>query len=103
MPRQDLRPDPFTPVHPLGLALMHSISSLIKTSSPTTTPPLSRTLFQFMPNSFRFNFPSAVNPARVFPHGSLVTPLKLPFRVISLVTPKRVRSPTARYSSPSLR
>ena len=51
-------------------ALMHSMSSLIHTSSPTTSPPLSNALFQTMPKSFRFTLPSAVKPARVLPHGS---------------------------------
>src|SRR5579885_806303 len=78
-----------------GLALMHSTSSLISTSSPTTSPPLSRALLQFIPKSLRFSFPSAVKPARTFPQGSLVTPFILPTRVISFVTPSMVKSPTA--------
>jgi hypothetical protein len=71
----------------IHFALMHSTSNLINTSFPTITPPLSSALFQFTPKSLRFTLPSAVNPARVLPQGSLFTPLKLPTSVISFVTP----------------
>src|SRR5215831_7801060 len=76
-------------------ALMHSISSRICTSSPTTSPPLSSVLSQTIPNSLRLSFPSALKPALVLPHGSLVVPLKFPLNVISLVTPRSFRSPLA--------
>src|SRR5206468_12534148 len=78
--------------------LMTSISRLMSTSSPTTSPPLSRTLLHFIPKSCRLILPCAVNPARVFPIGSFgARPLKVPVRTTSLFTPSRVRSPFAMY------
>src|SRR5262252_1019880 len=76
-------------------ALMHSISSRICTSSPTTSPPLSSVLFQTIPKSLRLSFPSALKPALILPRGSFVVPLKFPLNLISLVTPRSVRSPIA--------
>ena len=51
-------------------SLITSISNLILTSSPTSMPPLSNNLLNFMPKSFRLMVPSAVKPARVLPQGS---------------------------------
>ena len=52
---------------PYDFALIHSMSNLMRTSSPTISPPLSSALFQTMPKSFRSTLPSAVKPARVLP------------------------------------
>jgi hypothetical protein len=51
-------------------SLITSISRMMLTSSPTSIPPLSNNLLNFMPKSFRFSVPEAVKPARVLPQGS---------------------------------
>ena len=47
---------------------------MTQTSSPRSTPPLSRALFQTIPKSLRFSVVSASNPARCLPHGSFAAP-----------------------------
>src|SRR6185503_11284153 len=67
------------------------------TSSPTTTPPVSSNWFQPKPKSLRLSLPVALNPARLFPYGSLATPSSVASSAISFVTPCSVNSPMSRY------
>src|SRR6266850_234942 len=74
--------------------LTSSTSMMMDTSSPTTTPPLSRVAFHFTPKSWRLILVLAVAALRVFPQGSLrgaVGPSTS--RTTSLVVPRMVRSP----------
>ena len=48
---------------------MNCKSSVIVTSSPTSTPPVSRAAFQASPKSLRLIFVVAESPMRVLPHG----------------------------------
>src|SRR5215471_3784350 len=91
-------------------SLIASASIVMKTSSPTTTPPLSRLLFQFTLKSFRLILVVAVNPALVL--GPLSTPSShqgvshsptySTFKVTGLAIPRMVRSPvTSNLSFPA--
>src|SRR5262249_22324463 len=59
-------------IYDFGPANIASASIVISTMSPTMTPPLSRTPFQFTPKSWRLMVVFATNPARIF--GPLSTP-----------------------------
>ena len=61
---------PFCLTFSTVFSLIASISKMILTSSPTSIPPLSNNLLNFMPKSFRLMVPAAVKPARVLPQGS---------------------------------
>jgi len=50
-----------------GACLIISTSMVILTSSPTTTPPLSKVAFHFTPKSWRLTLVVAVTAARTLP------------------------------------
>src|SRR4030042_4644596 len=83
--------------------LTSSISTKMSTSSPTTTPPVSSTLFHVRPKSLRLIFAVPVAPRLKFPQGSLTSWVGPPaFQVSARVTPCIVRSPvTFNRSGPS--
>src|SRR5690606_38755692 len=54
-------------------SLISSISRVIATSSPTTTPPASRALFQETLKSWRLMVVVAVRPRRILPPGSFTS------------------------------
>src|SRR5262245_8292487 len=70
-----------------------SASIEILISSPTRNPPVSRTWFQFRPNSPRLSAVLAVKPARSPPQGSFARPSDVTSRTTCFVTPWIVRSP----------
>ena len=81
--------------YPLDHFLTSSTSMVIFTSSPTTRPPVSNTLFHVIPKSLRLIFAVAVAPRLKLPHGSFTSGVgPSTSTVISRVTPRMVRSPT---------
>src|SRR6516164_5257811 len=71
-----------------------STSRLMLTSSPTTTPPASRVLFQATPKSWRLILVEPETAVRCKPQGSLMGGLgAVTSRTACLVTPRIVRSP----------
>src|SRR5207253_1431381 len=78
----------------LAARLVASTSIVIVTSSPTATPPASSVWFQAMPKSLRSILAVACAPARVLPHGSLMSGVgPSTSRTTGWVTPCSVRSP----------
>src|ERR1700687_3670235 len=79
-----------------GACLIISTSIVILTSSPTTTPPLSKVAFHFTPKSWRLTLVVAVTAVRTLPQGSFTgavgpstssaTSLVVPWMVRSAVT-----------------
>src|SRR6266567_730169 len=79
---------------------MNSTSSVMFTSSPTSTPPVSRAEFQVRPKSFRLILVVAESPMRVLPQGSLPGALgPSTANVTGLVRPCMVRSPITAYAT----
>src|SRR6266853_2561478 len=77
-----------------GACLIISASMVILTSSPTTTPPLSRVAFHFTPKSWRLTLDVAVAAARTLPQGSFTGAVgPSTSRTTSLAVPRMVRSP----------
>src|SRR5699024_8122009 len=70
-----------------------SISRVMRTLSPTSTPPVSRAAFQVRSNSLRETSVLAEKPTREAPKGSVAAPLYSTSRAAGLVTPLMVRSP----------
>src|SRR6266851_5654928 len=78
----------------LGACLIISASMVILTSSPTTTPPLSRVAFHLTPKSSRLTLEVAVTAARTLPQGSFTGAVgPSTSSTTSLVVPRMVRSP----------
>src|SRR5467141_4748201 len=77
-----------------GACLIISASIVILTSSPTTTPPLSKVAFHFTPKSWRLTLVVAVTAARTLPQGSFTGAVgPSTSSTTSLVVPWMVRSP----------
>src|SRR6266852_5065470 len=77
-----------------GACLIISTSMVILTSSPTTTPPLSKVAFHFTPKSWRLTLVEAVTATRTFPQGSFTGAVgPSTSSTTSLVVPRIVRSP----------
>ena len=90
---------PPAPFHrPSGSAIA-CIDTLICTSSPTRTPPVSSAAFHESPKSFRLIVMPASNAALDEPHGSLAVPNYVTGSVISLATPRIARVPVRSYVS----
>src|SRR5467141_2171771 len=67
---------------------------MMETSSPTTTPPLSKVAFHFTPKSWRLILVVALAAVRVLPQGSFMGAVgPSTSRTTSLVVPRMVRSP----------
>src|SRR5690625_483973 len=69
------------------------ISRVMRTLSPTSTPPVSRAAFQVRPKSLREISVLAEKPTRSAPNGSVAEPLYSTARAAGRVTPLMVRSP----------
>src|SRR6266568_3658495 len=77
-----------------GACLIISASMVILTSSPTTTPPLSRVAFHFTPKSWRLILEEALTATRWLPQGSFTGAVgPSTSNTTSLVVPRMVRSP----------
>src|SRR3979490_2452482 len=77
-----------------GACLINSASMVILTSSPTTTPPLSRVAFHFTPKSWRLTLEVAATATRTLPQGSFTGDVgPSTSSTTSLVVPRMVRSP----------
>ena len=86
-----------------GYFCTNSASIVMVTSSPTSTPPASRALFQPRLKSLRLILVEADTPRTVMPNGDLAGALSaVALSVTGLVTPLMVRSPSILRPSPSL-
>lgn len=77
-----------------------SKSSVMRTSSLTITPPVSRATFHSRPHCLRLIVVLPSNPTTCLPHGDVLNPSTWASRVTGCVTPRIDKSPWTLYVSP---